>query len=476
MMSPSQPPPPGSRREPGFDSSADLDLGIVDVEAHLLNEDQEVARAATATEADPVPDVQAPRGAAFVEPDSPPEPVPGHKEAAPSPATQSIGEGVFGIRQLSLSTRDASGVVRTLIDDISFDLRRGELMALVGESGAGKSLVGAALMGLLPAGVWPSSGKLWFGGQRLDTLRPAARARLRGRRIAAIFQDANAALDPLFTVGDQLTETLAHHHKLGRAAARERAIVLLGEVGLAPAEARLAQYPHELSGGQRQRVVIALALAGDPEVLIADEPTSALDATLQAQIIDLLQRLARERGLGVLLITHDLGLVAEVCQRVLVLYAGRMVEEGPVPEVLGRPLHPYTAALLGTLPRLAVQARLPRPIPGAMPSAAERPTGCAFAARCPRVGTECAQRPETLIRGTRQRVAVRALGFDRPGEPSSNRLVAPSALPTQWGGQLACWHPLDGPPPAGSPEAASAAAATAARRRPQRLGGAVDLP
>lgn len=421
--------PSSARREPGFDPQADFD--IVDVELRALHD-----------AADP-PELPI-RPAAAVPP-GPTDPVDatsaGNRQEPP--LSLGLGEGVFGVRQLSLQLRTGGEPPRPVVEGLSFDLRRGELLGLVGESGAGKSLVGAALIDLLPPGVERLAGKLWFSGQRLDALPPAARAKLRGRRIAAIFQDAQAALDPLFTIGDQLVETVAHHHRLGRSAARQRAIALLGEVGLAPAEARLAQYPHELSGGQRQRVVIALALAGDPEVLIADEPTSALDVTLQAQVIDLLRRLARERGLGVLLITHDLALVAEVCQRVLVLYAGRMVEEGPVVEVLAHPLHPYTAGLLGTMPRLADRAGLPRPIPGHMPSPGHRPPGCAFRPRCPQADSACLQPPEAMIRGTRQRIAVRALGFDGAGEQVAGRVAAPNALPTQWAGQVSCWHPLD---------------------------------
>ncbi len=439
------PPPSVSRREPGFDPQADLEGLAGRLRALHDAADPPAASPGPAEPSDPAATGQAAATASE-----------GRREP---PASLGLGEGVFGVRQLSLQLRAAGEPPRPVVEALSFDLRRGEMLGLVGESGAGKSLVGAALIDLLPPGVERLSGKLWFGGQRLDALRPAARAKLRGRRIAAIFQDAQAALDPLFTVGDQLIETVACHHRLGRAAARERALALLGEVGLAPAEARLAQYPHELSGGQRQRVVIALALAGDPEVLIADEPTSALDVTLQAQVIELLRRLARERGLGVLLITHDLGLVAEVCQRVLVLYAGRMVEEGPVVEVLGRPLHPYTAGLLGTLPRLSDRAGLPRPMPGHMPSPGHRPRGCAFQPRCPRADSACLTSPEAVIRGTRQPIAVRALGFDGAGEAVPGRSAAPNALPTQWAGQVSCWHPLDAGPGPSAPDAVSEASA-----------------
>lgn len=356
-----------------------------------------------------------------------------------------IGEGLLGVRRLTLELKGPGRRRRRAIDELSLDLRRGEMLGLVGESGAGKSLLAAALLGLLPASAEITHGKLWFGGDRMDILSDAGRSELRGRRIAAVFQDAQAALDPLFTVGDQLVETLRCHHEMDRGEAAERAVELLEEVGLSPAAACLDRYPHELSGGQRQRVVLALALAGEPDVLIADEPTTALDVSVQAQVVDLLIRLARKRGLGVLLITHDLALVAEVCDRVIVMYAGRLVEEGPVVEVLRRPAHPYTAGLLAAMPRLHDAGLSSKPIPGQMPPPGEWPRGCAFHPRCARSEGECRSHvPETTLRGPDGRIGVRVLAIEQRDRPSlrwAPNTPAPKAL-----GQFACWHPLNGEP------------------------------
>ena len=275
------------------------------------------------------------------------------------------------------------------IDDVSFSVAPGEILGVVGESGAGKSVTGAAVLGLLQPPARIAGGRICLEGDRIDDLPPQAWRRLRGRRIAAIFQDPLTALDPLFTVGQQLIETMLAHLPMSRQQARNRAVELLTEVGIPAPERRVEQYPHQLSGGLRQRVVIALALCADPQLIIADEPTTALDVSTQAQIVELLRRLARERGTAVMLITHDMGVIAGTADRVAVMYAGRLVEIGPVHEVVHAPLHPYTTGLMGAIPRLgARRARLSQ-IDGAMPGLESIPPGCAFHPRCPRRFDPC---------------------------------------------------------------------------------------
>ena len=275
------------------------------------------------------------------------------------------------------------------LDDVSFSIAPGEILGMVGESGAGKSVTGAAVLGLLAPPARIAGGRICLEGNRIDNLPPPAWQRLRGRHIAAIFQDPLTALDPLFTVGQQLTETMLAHLPMTRQQARNRAVELLVEVGIPAPERRVDQYPHQLSGGLRQRVVIALALCADPRLIIADEPTTALDVSTQAQIVALLRRLARERGTSLMLITHDLGVIAGTADRVAVLYAGRLVEIGPVREVVHAPRHPYTTGLMGAIPRLgARRARLTQ-IDGAMPGLDSIPAGCAFHPRCPRRFDPC---------------------------------------------------------------------------------------
>jgi peptide/nickel transport system ATP-binding protein len=277
------------------------------------------------------------------------------------------------------------------LDDVSFSIAPGEILGMVGESGAGKSVTGAAVLGLLAPPARIAGGRICLEGNRIDNLPPPAWQRLRGRHIAAIFQDPLTALDPLFTVGQQLTETMLAHLPMTRQQARNRAVELLVEVGIPAPERRVDQYPHQLSGGLRQRVVIALALCADPRLIIADEPTTALDVSTQAQIVALLRRLARERGTAVMLITHDMGVIAGTADRVAVLYAGRLVEIGPVREVVHAPRHPYTTGLMGAIPRLgARRARLTQ-IDGAMPGLDSIPAGCAFHPRCPRRFDPCDQ-------------------------------------------------------------------------------------
>jgi len=284
------------------------------------------------------------------------------------------------------------------VDEISFSIAPGEILGVVGESGAGKSLTGAAIIGLLEAPGRVAAGEIRLEGERIDNLPPERMRRVRGRRIGAIFQDPLTSLNPLYTIGRQLVETIATHLDLDAAQARARAIALLGEVGIPAPEARFEHYPHQFSGGMRQRVVIALALAAEPRLVIADEPTTALDVSIQAQIIALLKRLAREHGTAVMLITHDMGVIAETADRVAVMYAGRIVELGPVRDVIHAPRHPYTVGLMGSIPKLGPgagkrQARLVQ-IDGAMPRLNAIPRGCAFNPRCPRRLARCeAERP-----------------------------------------------------------------------------------
>lgn len=286
------------------------------------------------------------------------------------------------------------------LDGVSFDIARGEILGVVGESGAGKSLTGAAVAGLLDPPGRIESGEIRFGGRRIDNLGPDAMRRLRGRHIATIFQDPLTALNPLYTVGRQLVETLQTHFPQSTAQARRRAAELLAETGIPGAAARLDDHPHQFSGGMRQRVVIALALAGEPELLIADEPTTALDVSVQAQIMDLLKRLSRDRGLSVLLVTHDMGVVAEVCDRVAVMYAGRVAEIGLVGDVTCVPAHPYTAGLMGAIPSMTIDRERLLQIDGSMPRLDAIPPGCAFHPRCPRAFAPCGHdRPELMPAG-----------------------------------------------------------------------------
>ena len=268
------------------------------------------------------------------------------------------------------------------LDDVSFDIAPGEILGVVGESGAGKSLTGAAIIGLLDPPGRVASGEIRFDGRRIDNLRYEDMRKVRGRQIGAIFQDPLTSLNPLYTVGRQLTETILTHLPVSAEAARQRAIRLLQETGIPAAEARIDQYPHQFSGGMRQRVVIALALAAEPKLIVADEPTTALDVSIQAQIIALLKRLCKEHGAAVMLITHDMGVIAETCDRVAVMYAGRVAEIGPVHDVIHAPAHPYTAGLMGSIPAMDEDRERLLQIDGAMPRLTAIPPGCAFNPRC----------------------------------------------------------------------------------------------
>jgi len=282
------------------------------------------------------------------------------------------------------------------VDGISFSIAPGEVLGVVGESGAGKSITGAAIIGLIDPPGRIGAGQILLGDRRIDNLQPEALRRVRGREIGAVFQDPLTSLNPLYTVGRQLAETISTHLGLSASAARARALELLTEVGISAPERRIDQYPHQFSGGMRQRIVIALALAANPKLIIADEPTTALDVSIQAQIITLLKRLCREHGTAVMLITHDMGVIAETADRVAVMYAGRIVEIGPVKDVIHRPAHPYTRGLMGSIPSIAGERETLAQIDGSMPRLTAIPTGCAFHPRCPEVFERCRQQRPTL--------------------------------------------------------------------------------
>ena len=276
------------------------------------------------------------------------------------------------------------------VSDVSFDLRRGEILGLVGESGCGKSTIAFSLMRLLAQNARISAGEVWLDDTDLLAVSEEALQDLRGSRLSMIFQDPTTALDSLFTVGHQVIETLQEHLALSVPQARERALELLRQVGIPAAEERLGAYPYQFSGGMSQRIALAIAIACHPQVLIADEPTTALDVTIQAQILHLIRRLlVEERGTGVLLITHDLGVVAQVCDRVAVMYAGKIVEFGDVQSIFSNPLHPYTQALLHSLPSQGIARGALENIQGLVPSLADRPTGCRFHPRCAHARAIC---------------------------------------------------------------------------------------
>ena len=286
------------------------------------------------------------------------------------------------------------------LDDVSFEIAPGEILGVVGESGAGKSLTGAAIIGLLDPPGRVASGEIRFDGRRIDNLPYEAMRKVRGRQIGAIFQDPLTSLNPLYTVGRQLIETITTHLPVSKHEARKRAIRLLQETGISAAEARIDQYPHQFSGGMRQRVVIALALAAEPKLIVADEPTTALDVSIQAQIISLLKRLCKDHGAAVMLVTHDMGVIAETCDRVAVMYAGRIAEIGPVHDVIHSPAHPYTTGLMGSIPAMDEDRERLLQIDGAMPRLTAIPTGCAFNPRCPKVFDRCkVERPDLLVAG-----------------------------------------------------------------------------
>ena len=288
------------------------------------------------------------------------------------------------------------------VDGVSFAIAPGEVLGVVGESGAGKTLTGLAVVGLLEPPGRIAAGEIRLEGRRIDNLAYEEMRRVRGRRIGVVFQDPLTSLNPLYTIGAQIEETILAHLDMSKAKARERALALLREVGMPAPEARFGNYPHQFSGGMRQRVVIALALAAEPSLVIADEPTTALDVSIQAQIIALLKGLARARGTAVMLITHDMGVIAEIADRVAVMYAGRIVEIGPVRDVIHSPRHPYTAGLMSSIPTISFtkKGQLAQ-IEGAMPRLNAIPSGCAFNPRCPKRFDRClVERPSLMPAGS----------------------------------------------------------------------------
>ena len=283
------------------------------------------------------------------------------------------------------------------IDDVSFSIEPGEVLGVVGESGAGKSLTGASIIGLLEPPGRVAAGEIWLEGVRIDNLPYENMRRIRGKKIGAIFQDPLTSLNPLYTISKQLTETIRVHTDMTPAEARTRAIELLAEVGIPAAEKRIDSYPHEFSGGMRQRVVIALALCANPTLIVADEPTTALDVSIQAQIIALIKRLCEEHKTAVMLITHDMGVIAETADRVAVMYAGRIVEIGRVRDVIKHAKHPYTEGLMGSIPVLGHDVEQLQQIDGSMPRLTEIPQGCAFNLRCPHAHDRCFEdRPDLM--------------------------------------------------------------------------------
>jgi peptide/nickel transport system ATP-binding protein len=314
-------------------------------------------------------------------------------------AAASNNQPLLEVRNLRIEFPTRRGTLLA-VDDVSFDIAPGEVLGVVGESGAGKSLTGNAIIGLLEPPGRVADGEIRLEGRRIDNLPYEEMRKIRGAQIGAIFQDPLTSLNPLYSVGRQLVETIQTHLPMSAGQAKARAIELLKEVGIPGAEMRIEHYPHQFSGGMRQRVVIALALCAGPRLIVADEPTTALDVSIQAQIIALLKRLCREHGTAVMLVTHDMGVIAETADRVAVMYAGRVAEIGPVREVVKHAKHPYTKGLMGSIPSLGVRTERLTQIDGAMPRLTEIPPGCAFNPRCTVKGQRClVERPSLMPAG-----------------------------------------------------------------------------
>ncbi|MEO1139963.1 MAG: ABC transporter ATP-binding protein [Pseudomonadota bacterium] len=303
---------------------------------------------------------------------------------------------ILSVRDLVVEIPTRHGILRP-VDQVSYDIHAGEILGVVGESGAGKSMTGNAVIGLLDPPARITSGEVLLQGELIHNVSRDKLRRLRGRHMGMIFQDPLTSLNPLLTVGEQLTETISEHLDVSQADAQKRAIAALEEVGIPAAAQRIDSYPHEFSGGMRQRVVIALALCAEPELVIADEPTTALDVSVQAQIVALLKRLCRERGVAVMLVTHDMGVIAEAADRVAVMYAGRLAELGPVREVITAAEHPYTSGLMASTPLASRGQKRLRQIPGSMPRLGALPTGCAFNPRCEFAQDRCRQDPSPRL-------------------------------------------------------------------------------
>jgi peptide/nickel transport system ATP-binding protein len=312
---------------------------------------------------------------------------------------EQMTEPVLSVRNLQVEFVTRRAALRA-IDGVSFDIAKGEVLGVVGESGAGKSVTGLAIIGLIDPPGRVTGGEIYLSGARIDHLPPEDIRRIRGKRIGMIFQDPLTSLNPLYRIGDQIVETIKTHLNLSDSAARKRAIDLLAEVGIPAPEKRIDAYPHEFSGGMRQRVVIALAICAEPELIIADEPTTALDVSVQAQIITLIKRLGRDHGTAAMLVTHDMGVIAETSDRVAVMYSGRIAEIGPVQDVVRNPLHPYAKGLMGAIPTLAGEDKRLVQIPGTMPRLSAIPKGCSFNPRCAFAFDRCRmERPEPLPQG-----------------------------------------------------------------------------
>jgi len=310
-------------------------------------------------------------------------------EAASGRAAGAAPQALLAVEDLSLHLQ---GNRANIVDGVSFSLGAGETLAIVGESGCGKSVTALALMGLLPRPpIEVASGRAFFEGQDLLRLTPRQMGEIRGDRISMIFQEPMTSLNPVYRIGDQVAEVVLRHRGVSRGEARARALEMLDRVRIPAAAQRLDEYPHQLSGGMRQRVMIAMALANDPRLLIADEPTTALDVTIQAQILELIRTLQRETGTALIMITHDLGVVAEIADRVAVMYAGRLVESGPVNAIFDDPQHPYTIGLMGSVPSLGGRRGRLATIPGMVPTVDALPVGCRFAPRCPFAAPACAE-------------------------------------------------------------------------------------
>jgi oligopeptide/dipeptide ABC transporter ATP-binding protein len=332
---------------------------------------------------------------------------------------------LLSVRDLIVEHRTGERDV-ALVNGASFDVGTGEIVCLVGESGSGKSLTASAVMGLLKRSKRLAvHGTVQFDGRDLTCLNNRQLREVRGREIGMIFQDPVGSLDPVIPVGRQIAEAVGRR-RMGRSDVRRRVVELVSQVGISDPEHRVKQYPSEISGGMCQRVAVATAIAGDPKLLLADEPTTALDVTIQAQVLDVLQRIRDERGMSVLLITHDMGVAAQTADRIIVMYAGTIVEEGPAREFFAQPRHPYSIGLIKAVPRVD-QVRVPRlsAIPGSMPEARDRPSGCAFHPRCPFAFDRCRQETPTLVATGSQRAACH-----RAHELYSGLLDLPTFRPT----------------------------------------------
>ncbi len=316
-------------------------------------------------------------------------------------------EPLLSLRNLTVEFPTRRGIL-TAVQDVTFDIMPGEVLGVVGESGAGKSMTGAAIMRLIDRPGRIAKGEVILQGRRIDNLPEAEMRKIRGRRIGMIFQDPLTSLNPLYRISEQLIETIRTHLPMSETEARKKAVGLLDDVGIPDASRRIDDYPHQFSGGMRQRVVIALALCASPDLVIADEPTTALDVSVQAQIIDVMKRLCAENGAAIMLVTHDMGVIAETADRVAVMYAGRIAEIGPVRDVIKDAKHPYSAGLMGAIPRLGANLERLTQIPGSMPRLSAIPRGCAFNPRCEHVMDRC-------------------------------RIDQPQAAPIALGREVACW-------------------------------------